>query len=72
MERLNKERIDELIFALAPTTEGEATTTFISNKVHEKNIKITKIARGVPVGSQLEFVDQVTLGRAFNSRRSLD
>lgn len=72
IERVKSEKIDEIIFALPPTTEGEATTTFISNQIADESIKITKIARGVPVGSQLEFVDQVTLGRAFNSRRILD
>lgn len=71
-ERLESGVIQEVIFALPPNTEGEATSTFISNMISKHKINITKIARGVPIGSQLEFVDQVTLGRAISSRRGLD
>lgn len=70
--RVNSGIIKELILALTPTTEGEATVAFLTHLYEEKNIQITRIARGVPLGTQLEFIDQATLGRAMSGRRIIE
>ncbi|NQW30440.1 MAG: recombination protein RecR [Ignavibacteria bacterium] len=65
--RLNSE-VTELILALNPTVEGEVTTQYIAKMVGPLNIKISRIARGVPMGSDLEFADDATLARALEGR----
>lgn len=71
MDRLGKENINEVLMALNPSTEGEATMIYISKLIKNMNVKITRIASGVPFGSHLEFVDTATIGRAIASRREL-
>ncbi|MGH1461431.1 MAG: recombination mediator RecR [Neptuniibacter sp.] len=71
LERLKSSNISELILATNPTVEGEATAHFIAGQVQDSNIKITRIAHGVPVGGELEFVDGGTLAHALAGRRSL-
>ncbi|MBI4356294.1 MAG: recombination protein RecR [Gammaproteobacteria bacterium] len=61
--------IKELILALSPTVEGEATSHYIAERVREMGILVTKIAQGVPLGEELEFVDSGTLAHALNGRR---
>ena len=63
----NKE-IDEVIFALSPNLEGDTTTFYISKKLSNFNLKITTIARGVPIGGEIEYADEVTLGRSIITR----
>lgn len=58
----------EIILALNPSTEGEATSLYIANLLKDRNIKITRIARGIPIGSDLEFVDEATVIRALEGR----
>ncbi len=65
IERLNPA---EIVLALNPSTEGEATSLYIANILKDKNLKITRIARGIPIGSDLEFVDEATVVRALEGR----
>lgn len=71
IERLDKEDIKEIILAISSTIEGETTILFISNLLKDRDIKISKIAQGIPVGSQLEYFDQLTLERALEDRRDV-
>lgn len=71
IERLDNEGIKEIILAISSTIEGETTILFISNLLKGRNIKITKIAQGIPVGSHLEYFDQLTLERALEDRRDV-
>ncbi|MCI0329767.1 MAG: recombination mediator RecR [candidate division Zixibacteria bacterium] len=67
-----KEGIKEVILATNPSTEGEATATYLARELKALNVRVTRIARGVPVGGDLEFVDQGTLLRAFADRQVMD
>ncbi|MDX2195978.1 MAG: recombination mediator RecR [Cytophagales bacterium] len=60
--------INEVILALSPTVDGDMTAFYISKKVNEYGIKITTIARGIPVGSELDYMDEITLGRSIEKR----
>lgn len=68
----NDPKINEIIFALSPTMEGDTTAFYISKKIHDSDIKITSIARGIPIGGDLEYADEITLGRSIMSRTSYD
>ncbi len=70
LNRLTGE-VEEVILALNPSTEGEATGIYLSRLIKPLGIKITRLARGVPLGSTLEFVDELTLGKALKSRSEL-
>ena len=69
--RLNEDDIKEVILATNPTVEGEATAHYISEMVKAHNITSTRIAHGVPIGGELEYVDGGTLSHAFTGRRQL-
>ena len=69
--RIQKGEIKEIILATNPTVEGEATAHYIAEMVAGKNIKATRIAHGVPIGGELEYVDGSTLSHAFSGRREL-
>ncbi len=69
--RLTAESIQEIILATNPTVEGEATAHYINELVRPRNIKVTRIAHGVPLGGELEYVDSSTLSHAFSGRREL-
>lgn len=69
--RIKEEKIEETLMALNPSTEGEATMIYISKLLSNLDVKVTRIASGVPIGSHLEYVDTVTIGRAISSRREL-
>ena len=71
MNRMQSEEIKEIILALTSTTEGEATVTYLSKLIEPNEIKITRIARGVPLGTELEYLDHATLGRAIQGRSNL-
>jgi len=58
----------ELIFALSPTMEGDTTSFYITKKVKKRDLKITSIARGIPIGGELEYADEITLGRSILDR----
>jgi len=63
--------IEEVIVATNPNLEGEATATYLSRLLHTLEISVTRLASGLPVGGDLEYADEVTLGRAFEGRRSI-
>jgi len=70
-QRLQSENIFEIILATNPTAEGEATAHFIHEMVAQYNIKVTRIAHGVPIGGELEYVNSSTLFHAFSGRQEL-
>ena len=69
--RLEREEISEVILATNPNVEGEATALYISRLIKPLGIVVTRIAHGVPVGGNLEYVDEVTLSRALEGRREI-
>jgi recombination protein RecR len=72
MARLSDGGVTELILATDPNLEGEATATYLARLVKPLGIRVTRPASGLPVGGDLEYADEVTLGRAFEGRRLLD
>ena len=72
LTRLADDRIKEIIIATDPNLECEATATYLARTMKPLGIKISRLASGLPVGGDLEYADEVTLGRAFEGRRSLD
>lgn len=71
MERLQRGGISEVILALNPTVEGEVTTHYLAKLIAPLGIRVTRIARGVPMGMDLEFADEVTLSRALAGRSNV-
>ena len=71
MARLSDGTVKELIMATNPTVEGEATASYISRLVKPMNIKVTRLAYGIPVGSDLEYADEYTLTRALQGRNEI-
>lgn len=71
LERLKEGSVSEVILATDPDVEGEATAMYISRLIGESGIKVTRLARGLPVGGDLEYADEVTLSRAMEGRRKL-
>jgi recombination protein RecR len=71
VERVEKPEVKEVLMALNPSTEGEATMIYISKLFDSSDKKITRIASGIPLGAHLEFVDDATIGRAILSRREI-
>lgn len=71
-EKLEKQAPDELIIATNPTVEGEATSYYLQKMAKKHNIRVTRIAHGVPLGGELEYTDQSTLAHAFSSRLPID
>ena len=72
LTRLSDANIGEIIIATDPNLEGEATATYLARTIKPLGIKISRLASGLPVGGDLEYADEVTLGRAFEGRRSYD
>jgi len=72
MVRLNDPEIKEIIIATDPNLEGEATATYLTRMLSPLGIAISRLASGLPVGGDLEYADEVTLGRAFEGRRRLN
>ncbi|MDD3569713.1 MAG: recombination mediator RecR [Lachnospiraceae bacterium] len=71
LARIGENEVDELILATNPNVEGEATAMYISRLVKPLGVKVTRIANGVPVGGDLEYIDEVTLSRALEGRREM-
>ncbi|MDP1808492.1 MAG: recombination mediator RecR [Actinomycetota bacterium] len=71
LERLKKAPVDEVILATNPNLEGEATAMYLAKLLKPMGIKVTRIASGLPVGGDLEYADEITLGRALEGRRDL-
>lgn len=72
LARLADGTVTELILATDPNLEGEATATYLARMIKPMGLKVTRLASGLPVGGDLEYADEVTLGRAFEGRRLLD
>jgi len=72
LTRLADGRVTEVIVATDPNLEGEATATYLARLLRPMELKVTRLASGLPVGGDLEYADEVTLGRAFEGRRVLD
>ena len=71
MTRLQSGEVKELILATDPNTEGEATATYLALLVKPMGFAVTRLASGLPVGGDLEYADEITLGRAFEGRRAI-
>jgi recombination protein RecR len=72
MTRLASGEVTEIIIATDPNLEGEATATYLTRMLKPLGLRVTRLASGLPVGGDLEYADEVTLGRAFAGRRSAD
>lgn len=70
VERLADAEVKEVLLAISPTMEGDTTAFYITRKLRDINVKISTIARGVPVGGELEYTDEITLGRSIIERTS--
>jgi recombination protein RecR len=72
MTRLADSNIVEVILATDPNLEGEATATYLARLIKPMGLKVSRLASGLPVGGDLEYADEVTLGRAFEGRRNVE
>ena len=72
LERVEKESINEIIFALKPSVEGETTMQYIRKMLENKNVKVSKLATGVPIGTDIEYIDSLTLELAIDERKKMD
>jgi recombination protein RecR len=72
MIRLGNPEIQEVIIATDPNLEGEATASYLIRQIKPLGIKVSRLASGLPVGGDLEYADEVTLGRAFEGRRTIE
>ena len=72
IERIEKDNIKEIIFALKPSIEGETTMQYINKLLDGRNIKISKIAIGVPIGTDMEYIDSMTLEMAIDERKNMN
>ncbi|GMA86623.1 hypothetical protein GCM10025868_18730 [Angustibacter aerolatus] len=72
MVRLADGAVTEVIIATDPNLEGEATATYLARLLGPMGLRVTRLASGLPVGGDLEYADEITLGRAFEGRRLLD
>ena len=71
LERLQGAEVREIILATNPTVEGEATATYLSRLLKPLGVKVTRIAMGIPVGSDLDFADEVTMSKSLENRREM-
>jgi recombination protein RecR len=71
IKRVENGAVEEVILATNPTVEGEATATYLSKLLKGEGVKVTRIATGVPVGSDIEYADEVTMQKAMEGRREL-
>lgn len=70
VKRIDEDKVDELILATNASVEGESTALLITQRVGGRKVKVTRLARGLPVGVDLEYADQITLTRAFEGRQA--
>lgn len=71
VRRVERDEVDEVIVATNPTVEGEATATYLSGQLKRPGLKVTRIAMGIPVGSDIEYTDEITMLKAMEGRREL-
>lgn len=72
LDRIKNDKFEEIIFAFKPSIEGETTSLYIKKILEDLDIKITKLASGVPIGADMEYVDSLTLERALNDRKVIE
>lgn len=71
VERVARGNFQEIILATNPTLEGESTALYLQRRLTDPKVRLTRLARGLPVGGDLEYTDEITLGRAFEGRHSI-
>ena len=71
IKRIDEDNVKEIILATNASVEGESTALYIQQQIAKRDVKITRLARGLPIGVDLEYADQITLGRALTGRQSL-
>ena len=71
LDRVERGEVDEVILATSPTLEGEATANWLASALHTSQVRVTRIATGVPAGSDIEYADEVTMARALEGRRAV-
>ncbi|MBN2072892.1 MAG: recombination protein RecR, partial [Actinobacteria bacterium] len=71
LKRVKEGNVEEVIMALNPSVEGESTSIYIKKQLVAFDVKVTRLASGIPVGGDLEYADEVTIGRALKDRREL-
>lgn len=71
LQRIDDDKVEEIILATNANVEGESTALYIQKQLSDMNVTITRLARGLPIGVDLEYADQITLGRALEGRTSL-
>jgi recombination protein RecR len=71
VRRIDDGEVDEVILATNPTVEGEATAVYLSQQIKRPNLKVTRIATGIPVGSDIEYADEVTMLKSIEGRREV-
>lgn len=72
LDRVEKEKISEIILALKPSIEGETTMQYIKKLLSDKEVKVSKIATGVPIGADMEYIDSLTLELAIDERKNMN
>lgn len=72
LDRINKDKYEEILFAFKPSIEGETTALYIKKILEDLNIRITRLASGVPIGADMEYVDSLTLERAIKDRKDIE
>ena len=72
VKRIQKEKYDEIIIAVKPSIEGETTALYIKKIIEGMNIKVTRIASGIPIGTDIEYIDSMTLERALSDRKEIE
>jgi recombination protein RecR len=71
MKRIDEDNVEEVILATNASVEGESTALYIQQQIGDRPVKVTRLARGLPIGVDLEYADQITLGRALEGRQAL-
>lgn len=71
LKRVDSDKVAEIILAISASVEGESTALYIAKRLEKANVKITRLARGLPIGLDIEYADQMTLSRALEGRQSL-
>ena len=69
--RIDEDKVEEVILATNASVEGESTALYIQQQIGDRKVKVTRLARGLPIGVDLEYADQITLGRALEGRQAL-
>jgi recombination protein RecR len=72
LSRLSKNSVKELVLAISPTTEGEATSIYLTKLLKPLGVKMTRIAYGLPVGADMDYADPATLSKALEGRREIE